>query len=503
MAGQQSERDAPVTGGTIQGAPKQGSAMASVRWTAAGNLLRTVLATGQLLIIARLVSVAEFGLVVLVSSMVLIAQQISDAGLSSALIRFRDATEDEKSSLFWLNAAIGVVIAAIIFLIAPAIAAAFKAPTLAGMLRIASTIFIAQGLFLQLRVLAERDMRFGDVIRVELAATAVGFVVAIILALMGQGAPSVVWGQTASAFTQLGLSWLVLTRDWKPRFHFKAREVARFVPYGLDILLVNIATSLTVQLDILIAGLFFQKQVFGSFAQPRDLSLKVMTAINPVVTRVGLPLIAQHQDNPQQAGKIYLRVIRMSASVCFPVYAGMALLAGDILPVVLGKQWTHAAALMPYIAPWFAFRCVVNPLGSYMYAMGRSRHALYYQIGFAAVVALASYIGAQFGPITLALAMLATYFVFSEICWATVLRPISGVSFMAYHRQIYLPLACTLLAAGAVLAARMLLGPGLLPLAAAVAVGGFVFIAVSFFLNSAGVDEVRKLVGLRARPAIG
>lgn len=485
------------------GGLKHGSAMSSVRWTAAGNLLRTVLATGQLLIIARLVSVAEFGLVVLVASMVIIAQQISDAGLSSALIRFRDATENEKSSLFWLNAAIGVGIAAVTFLAAPAIAYAFKAPLLTGMLRVASTIFIAQGLFLQLRVLAERDMRFGDVIKLELAATAVGFIVAIALALMGYGAPSVVWGQVASAFTQLALSWLVLTRDWRPTLHFRLHEVARFIPYGLDILLVNIATSLTVQLDILIAGLFFPKQTFGSFAQPRDLSLKVMTAINPVITRVGLPLIAQHQDDPARAGQIYLRVIRMSASVCFPVYAGMALLAGDVLPAVLGQQWTGAAALMPFIAPWFAFRCVVNPLGSYMYAMGRSRHALYYQLAFAAVVAVGSYIGAQFGPITLALTMTATYIAFSEICWAMVLRPISGVSFLDYHRQIYLPLACTLIAAGSVLAARALLGPGLLHLAAAITAGGIVFIAASLVLNGAGVDEIRKLVGLTPRPAIG
>jgi O-antigen/teichoic acid export membrane protein len=193
----------------------------------------------------------------------------------------------------------------------------------------------------------------------------------------------------------------------------------------------------------------------------------------------------------------------MSASVCFPIYAGMALLAGDVLPAVLGQQWAPAAALMPYIAPWFAFRCVVNPLGSYMYAMGHSRHALYYQIAFAILVALASYVGAQFGPIALALAMTVTYFAFSEICWATVLRPISGVSFLAYHRQIYLPLACTLLAAGTVVAARLALGPGLIPLAAALAAGAVIFLGTSLFLNRAGVDEIRKLVGIAPRPATG
>lgn len=479
--------------------PRNGSGLQSVRWTAIGNFIRTVLATAQLLIIARLISVPEFGLAVLVSSMLLLAQQISDAGLSTALIRFRDVTDDEMSSLYWVNAAIGCVMAGLAIAAAPLLADAFTRPELTPMLRWAAIIFVAQGLFLQLRVLAERDLRFSEVVKVETSATAVGAGVAIALAFRGQGAISVVWGQVASALVQLALSWVMLTQSWRPRLHFRLAEVSRFVPYGLDILLVNLATALTVQIDMLIAGLYLPRQLFGSFAQPRDLSLKIMTAINPIITRVGLPIIAQHQDNPVRAGQVYLRVIRMSATVCFPVFAVMALLGPDLLPAMLGTKWAQAGALMPFIAAWFAIRCLVSPLGSYMYAMGRSRHALYYQVAFAVLVAAAAFAGARVGPIALALAMSGVYLIFVEVSWAAVLRPISKVNFLDYHRQFCLPLASTLLACGAVIGVRSLFGASAGVLAAALVAGIAVFAGASLLVNQAGVMELRRLLSMTPR----
>jgi len=474
----------------------RGVAIKSVRWTASGNMVRTILATIQLLIVARLVSVAEFGLAVLVSSLVMLAQQISDAGFSSALIRFRDVTAGEKSSLFWFNALIGLVLSIVVALLGPSLARAFASERLVAMLYIVAPVFLAQGLYLQLRVLAEREMRFADVVKLEITSACGGFAVTVSLAVLGYGAFSVAWGQMANVIIQLALSWAFLTRDWRPEFHFQWQEISRFVPYGFDIFLVNLTTSLTIQLDVLISGLFFPKDVFGSFAQPRDLCLKVMSSINPVVTRVGLPVIAQLQDDPVRAGEVYLRVIRMSASVCFPIYAGMALLAGDLLPALLGRQWTEAAALMPYIALWFAFRCIVNPLGSYMYAMGRSRHALWYQVAFATVVAVAAYIGSQFGAVILAMSMAVAYLIFSEVCWFFVLRPISHVRFMAYHRQIYIPLLCTMLGAFTVELIRGAFSNGLWPLVGGLVAGGAVFSIASLTMNRTAVGEVSKLLGL-------
>lgn len=482
------------------GQEQSAAAWHSVRWTAAGNLLRTLLSTAQLLVIARLVDVAEFGLAVLVGSLLLMVQQVADAGLSTALIRFRDVSDAEKSSLFWLNAALGAVLTVGMVLSAPLLAAAFAAPALAGMLRIAAVVFLAQGLFLQLRVLAERELRFGAVVRIELAGTASGFAVAVALALDGAGAMAVVWGQVASAMVQLACSFAFLTRDWRPTWHFRWTEAARFLPYGIDMFLVNLATALTVQIDVILAGLAFPKQAFGAFAQPRDLSLKVMTAINPVVTRVGMPLLARYQDEPAEAGRIYLRVVRMSASVCFPVYGAMAFLARDLLPLALGAKWGPAASLMPPIALWFALRSVVNSLGSYLTAMARSRLVLFYQIGFASIVAAAAWLGSRFGPVGLALAMAAAYLSFAMVAWGFVLRPISGVRFNAYFRQIALPALATLIGLGSALAARAVLGPGLPMLALASACGAGVFLLASYTVNRAGFDEVTRFLGLgRAR----
>jgi O-antigen/teichoic acid export membrane protein len=472
----------------------------SVRWTAAGNILRSVLAASQLLIVARFLSVADFGLVILLVSLLQLAQSISDAGLSSALIRFRDVTENEKSSLYWLNVAVGIAMALLTAASAPFLAHFYAAPRLEVMLWIGSTLFVANGFYLQLRVLAERDLRFDTVIKVEVGSSTVGFLVTVGLAVAHVGPYAVIWGQVATSISLLILAWLMLARDWKPALHFAWADVKRFVPYGLDMLLVNAAISFTIQLDLLIAGVYFTKQQFGSFGQPRDLSMKIMTAINPVISRVGLPLMAREQHDPVRVGQIYLRVVRMSSSVCFPVYAGLGLLGADLLPVVLGERWRAAGMLLPYISLWFALRSAVNPLGTYMYALGKSRAALYYQLAFAALVAVAAWVGSRFGPVPLSLGMAAVYLVFIEVAWVAVLRPLSSVGFADYHRQILAPGVSVIGAAAAVLAVRALApGASLERIALSLVCGGIVFLILSIIFNRRGVDEIVGLVRSKAR----
>lgn len=468
---------------------------AAIRWTAAGNIVRSVLAMLQLLIVARLLPVADFGLIILMMSLLQLAQSLSDAGLSSALIRFRDVTDDEKSSLYWLNVAVGLAMALATAAAAPLLAYAYAAPRLAPMLWIASGMFIANGCYLQLRVLAERDLRFANVITVETIASGVGFVVAVALALGRAGPYCVVWGQLATSASLLMLAWGMLANDWRPRLHFAWRDVRRFAPYGLDMLLVNVAISVTTQLDLLIAGLVFTKPVFGSFGQPRDLATKIMTAINPVILRVGLPLMARDQHDRARVGALYLRVLRMSASVCFPVYALLGLLGADLLPLLLGERWRAAGQLLPFIATWFALRAAVNPLGTYLYALGESRAALYYQLGFAALVAVAAYGGALFGPIALSLAMAAVYLAFVEIAWLTILRPLSSVRFADYHRQLLAPGLPVLATIALFEIARTSTGSGVV----ALALGASAFVLLSLALNRRGVDEIVALLGGRTR----
>jgi O-antigen/teichoic acid export membrane protein len=149
---------------------------------------------------------------------------------------------------------------------------------------------------------------------------------------------------------------------------------------------------------------------------------------------------------------------------------------------------------------WFALRSSVNPLGTYMYALGKSRAALYYQLAFAALVAVAAWVGSVHGPITLSLGMAAVYLVFIEVAWVAVLRPSSAVRFVEYHRQILAPGIPVIAAAIVVLLVRTYAGGAFLERTAlSVAGGGTVFLILSFVLNRQGVDEIIGLVRSRTR----
>lgn len=482
------------------------SAARAVRWTAAGNLVRSLTAVVQLLLVARFVSVPEFGLVVITSAIVLLVQGVSEAGLSSAIIRFRDVTEGERSSLYWANVALGAASTVVVALLSPVAARLYDAEALSGLLQIAGVSLLINSLWLQLRVSAERDLHFHKVAPVEMLGTAVNFAVTMGLVVNGFGAASVVWGQVASAGAAAIAAWIVLGDGWRPGLHFRLSEVRRFLPYGRDMVLVNAITSLTIQADMLISSLFFTPVQAGSYGQPRDLNTRVMSAITPVVNRVGLPLMAASQSDVRNAGAIYLNLVRLNVSVCFPVYLFLGVAAFHALPSVLGARWQEAAQLFPVIALWFAARSVVSPLGTFLAAIGRSRLAVACQLGFLVMTALAAWGGAQGGPFWLAAAMTLTYVVFAEIAWALVLRPVAGIGFLEYHAVLVRPGLCVaagvLVMAGAVMALK---GVGAAPLPAVLvggAAGSLVLAGGYLLLNRDVVRQAISLIGgRRARAA--
>lgn len=466
----------------------------AVRWTTVSMVGRAALGFVQIAILARFLAPADFGLMALVMAVLAFAQIFSDLGVSNAIIHRQEITQEELSSLYWLNVCSGLGLMLLLMAVSPWVASFYGEPRLQPIVMLASTVFFIVALGQQLRVVAEKNLRFADLARVELWAAVIGFTVAVGVAVAGGGVYALAVGMIANAIAATGLAWYLLAQDWRPGMRLRLGETRQFLGFGAYMMGNNLANTFNSQADILIGGRLIAASALGMYSLPRDLSLRVAQVINPIVTRVGLPVMAKAQANPALLKSVYLKTLRMTASVNFPLYLAMAAFAPEVVALVFGAQWAEAAPLLRVLAIWGALRASGNPAGSLIFAVGRADLAFKWNAALLVVIPPALWFGAHYGAMGLALSLLVMAVSFSIPGWWVLIRPLCGAGFKEYYAQLIVPLTAASVATFAALAAAFPLSTPILRLVVGLVVGGLVYLVVSHFFNREWLDSVKELL---------
>jgi O-antigen/teichoic acid export membrane protein len=465
----------------------------AIRWTSMSMVARAVIQFGKIVVLARLLGPADFGMMAMVIAVVSIAQIVSELGVSNAIIHHRDVSAEELSSLFWLNIGVGLAFTLLFAAASPLIAMFYGDAGLTPMLLIAALYFLGTAIGQQQRVMAQKELRFHSLALVEIVSGLVGAAVAITLALNGAGVYALAIGLVTAPVVGSAMAWVMLSGGWRPSLRFRWAEVKRFVEYGRNVIGVGLLSALCMQSDIIVAGRFFGGAPLGFYSVPRELCLRIQLMVNPIITRVGLPVMAMAQADAALIRSIYLKTIRMTTSTNFPVYALLALFAPEVVRILYGAQWAPSADLLRIVAVACLFRSISNPIGSMLYALGRTKLALSNAIFVTLFIFPALWIGAQWGLVGIAVANLCFFAAAAPLFWYFIIRRVCGVDFWTYHSQIAIPLATTAIAgllgysaAGFVEGAwpRLIVGGG---------VGGLAYLVSSYFLNRPWLNAAHEL----------
>jgi O-antigen/teichoic acid export membrane protein len=458
-------------------------AFSAVRWTAFVTIARIVLQTLQLVVLARLISPQDFGLMAMVLSVTAFIQLFSDLGVSNSIIHARYISNEGLSTLYWLNVVIGGALSGLIWLASPHIAAFYSEPHLGRPLSLAGLSFLLLAIGQQVKVLAEKRLDFQVVAIVELASVIVATILTIVAAYKGAGVYALVIGVLSMSGGNSLLYLLFARKGWKPGLAMNFEEALPHLKAGLFLLGTSLANTATVQADVIIVGRLLGSVALGIYTLPRDLCLKVMLATNPVITRVGTPLMAEAQNDRVLLSKVYMSTIRMTSSINFPIYGAIAVFCHEITAVVFGPNWAQSANLLGIMAIWGMFRSLGNPVGSLLYGTGNMRLAFAQSLAVGLLIIPTIYLGAMWDTSGVVWALVAFYFVFASAIWVFVVGPITGASFWTYTEQWLTPLLVTAVACATAFAVSRPIDVLLLRLVIGLATGGIAYLAISWFLN--------------------
>ncbi|MHB8950774.1 MAG: MOP flippase family protein [Rhodoferax sp.] len=467
----------------------------AVRWTTGATVVRALLQIAQVAVLARLLAPEDYGLMAMVSVVLGFASIFADMGVNSAYVQRQDVTAEQRSSLFWLNVGMSGALTLLMLVFSPLIARFFGDDRLTPLLMLAASTFVVSALGQQVRMTAEKALDFRPVVLLEVASALIGFAAAVTAAFAGWGVYALILGGILGAVSGTVLAWLFLARGWRPLWRFRLADVHSYLGFGGALVANNIVNEINRGIDLMLGGRMLGAAALGLYSLPRQIVFQIQGMVNPIITRVGFPLIAQVQADIPRVRAIYLKTLNMTAATNAPLYVGIAFFAPEVVRIVLGDKWLVAADLLRLLAVWGFLRSTVNPIGSLLLGMGRADLSLKWNAGMLFVVPPVLWIGSQFGTIGMAWALLIFQMVIFVPGWYVMVRPLCKAGLVEYSTAALRPflLAVASIAPGYFLTTNV--NNIYLHIALAVIISAPLYFALSHFVNREWVKAMMHLAG--------
>ena len=464
-------------------------------WTLIDTWGSQLLAFVIFTILANKLAPEDFGLVALATVFVALGQLFVDQGLGDAIVQRPTLTRRQIDTAFWASIATGILLTIVGYLIAGPIAQFLNEPELEPIIQVLSIIFVLVALSsIQLGIL-RRELDFRGLAIRKLLAIGLGGVVGVWMALNDYGAWALVGQQVAMAVITVLAMWAV--SPWRPGFRFAREDFRELFAFGINIVGSDFLAFISRNTDNLLIGVFLGPTALGYYAVAYRILDTSQVLLVAAARRLVFPSFSRLQHSQERMQRAYARMSRASAALTLPGYIGLALVAGEAIPVLFGKQWTPAvpvAQLLFLIGPAHTIQAFGGAIWA---AVGRPDIGLRFRLISTATNVLGFLIAVLiFGTIIAVAAAytIRTYLLLPlNLYW---LKKHGRISIRAQLSSIRGVAAATAIMAVAVVGVKLIIGDSMAPsalLIIEVAVGVIVY-AVALVIFERAL--VRELVGL-------
>jgi PST family polysaccharide transporter len=389
--------------------------------TGASQIYRITLNFGSGVVLAWLLSPADFGLIAMVSSSLAFVALIQDLGLNQATIQRARISDSQMSALFWLSLGFSIILALLLAASAPAIASFFSDSRLIALTVAFSSLVVVSGAQSQQMALMSRHMRFKHLAVIDILTVTSSAVVGVAVAWLTSSYWALFFASVASSVVGLVSTWMFCSwRPGRPSFDGELKEILGF---GSGVSGFNIVNYFARNADSLLIGRLYGADQLGLYNRAYRLMLFPLTQIQAPLGRVMLPLLSRLQADSDRYRKAYIECVSllMMASQAGLVFA--SIFAEDVFLVLLGPQWVPAAPVFRWLGVAALHQVATATLGWLFLSQGRGGD--FFKIGvLSAIATVASFIaGLPWGPVGVAIAYaIANYVVLLPLTWWSATR---------------------------------------------------------------------------------
>lgn len=342
--------------------------------TFVAQALKFVLSMAGTVILARLLTPQDYGLIGMVAVVTGFISLFKDLGLSTATIQKAEINHEQISLLFWLNIAASACVMLLTAAIAPLVARFYGEPRLTAMTMVIAAGFIFGGLTVQHQALLQRQMRFMTLALIDLLSLLIGPVTAILMARRGWGYWSLVGGQLSFGIANAVGVWLACS--WRPSLPKRNAGVRSMLAFGGNLTGFGIINYFARNLDNMLIGRVWGAQQLGLYAKAYQLLLLPIDQINTPITAVAVPTLCRLADAPERYRQAYVRMLEKVCLLTMPGVAFMLVTSDWCVRLLLGPQWMGAARIFTLLGISGLIQPVCNTTGWLFVSQGRTHHML-------------------------------------------------------------------------------------------------------------------------------
>lgn len=385
--------------------------------TLAAQGVRFGLQIVSLVVLAHLLTPADFGLVAMVTAVIGVAEIIRDFGLSSASIQAKTLSDEERTNLFWVNLGIGTVCSIATLAASPLVVAIYGAHQLRPIIFSLGWLFVVSGANTQFRAELSRNLRFKSLAVTDVAAQAAGIAVAIAAAVAGAGYWSIVLQQIVLVITTCVVN--VAQCKWRPRWYHRSVPLGRFFRFGSSLLGMQALGYATNNVDNVAIGSYWGAEPLGLYGRAYQLLIVPLNQLSNALTQVVLPVLSRVQDDEQTYNR-YVR--RLQLLCCYLFGTGFAVaagLAGPLVGLMFGPMWTGVAPIFAVLAAGGVFRGFAQVAYWMCLSRGLTGLQLRLYLVMRPVMIALILLGLPWGPVGVAVGHSAAFFIdwFVSLLW--------------------------------------------------------------------------------------
>lgn len=297
-----------------------------------------------MIIIARKLSPSDYGLVGMLAIFIAVSDSLINSGFSQALIRKQDRTEVDNSTVFYFNVVVSLLLYAVLYFVAPAVAEFYEEPLLKPVMRVMCLLIVIASFAIVQRALLTANIDFKTQTKASAIASLVSGAVGVYLAYHGYGVWTLVYQQLTNNGLNTLLLWLL--SKWRPQLTFSWRSFQGLFSFGSKLMMVGLLDTIYNNLYQLVIGKFYSSSSLGFFTRARHFAEFPASNVTMILQRVTYPVLCTIQEDNDKLSTIYRRMLKLSAFAMFPILTGLAAVSYSLVDMLIGEKWHEAATLL-------------------------------------------------------------------------------------------------------------------------------------------------------------
>ncbi len=375
-------------------------------WFAAFTTVSQSISWCATLVIARMLTPADYGLMDMATILTGYVQIFYEMGVGAAIIQRDEVSDEELSSVFWALFFWGVVLGSLCFLLAYPTVLIFHEPRVYHVTQAVSVLFLLGTTFIVPGTLLKRQLRFKALGFVLSTSVVISCLAMVALAYAGAGIWTLIGGNIIRSALTLILVFIV--SGWRPKLHFSHAESMAYLRFGLPVVGGNSLGYIYTRAAVFFGGRAFTASSLGYYSLATQLASIPNDKVLSVINSVSYPVFSRMQNDDWEFQRFYLRLSQFVAFIVLPLYAGGIFLAAEIIPWLLGDKWQASVLPFQILCVAFLFSALNSPSNQANTAQGRPHWTFWFQAYCAATMTGGFYLAAASGdPAYLAVPWLA------------------------------------------------------------------------------------------------